>query len=283
MSGLLSCIFCLGLMLSFQAGAQPTQQDSLTVTSMPKFYRKRSSPVVNVGLIYYGDYYQDEDLARVQELLEERFHLATDKSLSIKTKFRKILPFKNQLENFPDYRQEYVTDPVRLQRLWYYDNVGMAVVNEVYQQTRGDLGEIDFLLVVTGAQFDSLGFASGRIAVTENPMEIAWGLEDGGRVEYVSDAEVVDELIHEMGHTMALGHASDQCFGQGVGYEESQACCKQSAAKDDVMSYCRRRNLVNEKVFYGFKECNLRNIKEKIIPAMLSGGEWAVKDLEECR
>lgn len=278
MSRWLSCLLSLSIMLSLQAEAQ----DSLAITSTPKLYRKRSTPEVNVALIYYGDYYKDEDLARVQDLLEERFHLATDKSLSINTKFRKILPFKNQLEDFPDYRQDYVTDPERLQRLWYYDNVGMAVVNEVYQQTRGDLESIDFLLVVTGAQFDSLGFASGRIAVTENPMEIAWGLADGGRVEYVSDAQVVDELIHEMGHTMYLGHASDQCFGTGVSYEESQACCKKSAAKDDVMSYCRRRNLVDEKVFYGFKECNLRNIKEKIIPSMLSGGEWAIKDLEVC-
>ena len=51
-------------------------------------------------------------------------------------------------------------------------------------------------------------------------MEIAWGLEDGGRVEFVSDAKVVDELIHEVGHALFLDHTSNQCQKPGMSYAE---------------------------------------------------------------
>jgi hypothetical protein len=254
----------------------------LSQTSMPKTYLKRSSPVLNAALIYYGDYYTEKDLERVEKLYKERFYLATDKAISINIAWKKILPFKNLLINFPEYRQDYVTDPVRLQRLWYYDNVGMAVVNEVYNQVNSKLKELDALIVITGAQFDGLGFASGRVAVTENPMEIAWGLEDGGRVEIQTDAKVVDELIHETGHVIFIDHASNQCQKPGMSYQETLACCENSPAKNDVMSYCRKRESVNEVKFFGFEACNLRNIKNKVVPAMMSGGAWNIADREAC-
>jgi hypothetical protein len=264
------------------------KDDSLKQGMMPKFYKERSHPILNIALVYYGDYYSATDLARVQALLEERFFLSTDKSIKLNTAITAIMPFKNQLADFPEYRQEYVTDPVRLQRLWYYDNVGANIVNEVYEQVRhspilnNDLSNIDALIIITGAQFDALGFASGRVAVTENPMEIAWALPDGGSVDYVSDAKVVDELIHELGHVMFLDHAASQCFKPDLSDKESAACCEASPAKNDVMSYCRKRSKVDEEHFYKYEACNLRTIREKIIPAMLSGGKWNIENREKC-
>ncbi len=274
-------LFLMSLLLSVTL-AFAQKDDDLSQNSMPKFYAKRAKPILNAAFVYYGDFYSEEDLDRVEALLKERFYLATDKAISLNVVMKKVIPFKHQLSDFPDYRQDYVTDPERLQRLWYYDNVGMAVVNEVYQQVKGDLKSIDTLLVVTGAQFDALGFASGRVAVTENPMEIAWGLPDGGRVEIQSDAKVVDELIHEIGHVMFLDHASTQCQKPGMTYQETLACCATSPAKNDVMSYCRKRNEVDENKFFGFEECNLRNIKNKVVPAMLSGGKWNIENREKC-
>lgn len=254
--------------------------DSLTVNMSPRYYQKRSSPVLNIGMIYYGDYYTEEEFARVQELLEKRFELATNSLLKLNVIFSAILPFKQKIANFPDYKQDHVTDIERLQRLWYYDNMGMKVVSEIYNEAKShnlygkDFAKIDALAVVTGAQFDGLGFASGRIAITENPMEIAWGLEGGGRVELQSDAKVVDELIHELGHTLHIGHAADQCFKPGMSYQDTQACCEVSPNKNDVQSYCRKRAEVDENFFYGFEACNLKNIEEIVIPAMLSGSNW---------
>lgn len=254
----------------------------LSQTMMPKTYLKRTKPVLNAALVYYGDFYTEDDLSRVEELFKERFHLATDKALSINIAWKKVIPFKHQLIDYPEYRQDYVTDPERLQRLWYYDNVGEKILKEVWEQVSGDLKQLDSLIIITGAQFDALGFASGRVAVTENPMEVAWGLQGGGRVEIQSDAKVVDELIHETGHVMFLDHASTQCQKPGMTYQETLECCKTSPAKDDVMSYCRNRSAVDEEKFFGFGECNLRNIKNKVVPAMLSGGAWNIADREKC-
>lgn len=265
-----------------------SQISDLSVTMMPKNYIKRSEAVLNVALVYYGDYYEMEDLNRVQELLEERFFIATGETLKMRTLAKAILPFKHKIENYPMYRQPYVTDVERLQRLWYYDNKGANVLKEVWDEVKAspkkevDLSKVDALLIVTGAQFDALGFASGRVAITENPMEIAWGLSDGGRVEYVTVARVVDELIHEVGHAMFLDHASNQCQKPGMTYQETQACCATSPAKDDVMSYCRNRAKVDDTFFYGFAACNRRTIKNKIIPALLTGGAWNIADREKC-
>lgn len=265
-----------------------TINNTLATSMMPKFYKKRSSPTLNIGLVYYGDFYNDEEFAKVQDLLEERFELATNHLLKLNVVFRAILPFKNQIKDFPDYTQKNITDIERLQRLWYYDNKNMSVVNEIYNEAKShnmygkDLSKLDAMAVVTGAQFNGLGFASGRIAVTENPMEIAWGLPDGGRVDIQSDAKVVDELIHELGHTLNLGHAADQCFGQGVTYDQVKACCALSENKNDVLSYCRDREAVDENHFYSFEACNLRNIEQKVIPAMLNGKEWALENKEKC-
>ena len=254
----------------------------LSQTMMPKTYIKRSKPILNVALVYYGDFYQDEDLDRVEKLYKERFFLATDKAVSINVAWKRIIPFKYQIIDFPEYRQNYVTDPERLQRLWYYDNVNAKVMKEVYDQLSSELKSLDALVIITGAQFDGLGFASGRVAVTENPMEIAWGLEDGGHVEIQTDARVVDELIHETGHVMFMDHASNQCQKPGMTYKETLECCATTPARNDVMSYCRERASVNETKFFGFQECNLRNIKNKVVPAMLSGGAWNIADREKC-
>lgn len=265
------------LMLSTFSFAQDLSQ-----TMMPKTYIKRSKPILNVALVYYGDYYTQIDLERVEKLYKERFFLATDSAISINVVWKRILPFKYQLIDYSDYRQPYVTDPERLQRLWYYDNVGAKVMKEVYDQLSYNLKNLDALVIITGAQFDGLGFASGRVAVTENPMEIAWGLTDGGHVEIQTDAKVVDELIHETGHTLFLDHASSQCQKPGMSYQETLKCCEESPAKNDVMSYCRARASVDETKFFGFEECNRRTIKNKIVPAMLSGGAWNIADREKC-
>lgn len=271
-------LFAICLFLtSFFALAQDLSQ-----SIQPPKYTKRSSPVLRGMFVYYGDYYTEEDLTRIQALLEKRFYVATNEMVKLETLKKKVLPFKYQIADYPDYRQNNVTDIERLQRLWYYDNVGPRVVKEIYDQVQMDLKDIDVLLVVTGAQFDGLGFSYGRVAITENPMEVAWGLPSGGRVDYRSDAKVVDELIHELGHSMFLDHASTQCQKPNLSYEQKKECCEKSPAQNDVMSYCRSRSKVDDDFFFKFEECNLKIIKEKVIPAMLKGRNWNIANRPKC-
>lgn len=249
---------------------------SLLDTFTPRVYKKRDEAFINIALVYYGEnYYSLGELDQIGELLKKRFYEATGKLLSINIKEKLILPFRTQIQDQPEYELPNVIDPVRLQRIWYYDNVGMKVAKKVFEEitkyNKKALEEIDFVAVVTGAQFDGLGFHSGAFAVTENPMEVAWGGSHGGRVDHLSDEKVVDELIHELGHSIGLDHASKACMGEGISYQDMQACCEKSPNAQDVMSYCRKRTKVDEKFFYGFKECNLKTIKEMIIPKLLNG------------
>lgn len=255
----------------------------------PQTYTPRTSPVLNVALLDYGQEQNPTQLAEIKKLLEERFYLATAKMIRLNISVVKSIPYKFQLKNYPDYTNGNITDPQRLQRLWYYDFINGNILSEVYDvfvksESASVVSQIDAIATITGAQFDGLGFAYGRVAVTESPREIAWGLADGGRTEYISKGQIVDELIHEIGHAIFLDHAVTQCQDPALSYKQQIACCEASSNKNDVMSYCRNRAAVNDTdVFFGFEACNLRNIKNKIVPAMLKGLAWNVPNREKCK
>lgn len=253
---------------------------------IPKCYHKRDSAIFKVALVSYGSNLNITDLRRIEDLLKERFSKATNQLVELDIIVRKVMKLKHDLPQ--DYTFGNITDPERLHRIWYYDNVGAKIMNEVYEQfknvTREEkLDELDAILTITGAQFDGLGFASGRVSVTESPREIAWALPNGGRVEYPTDYEIVDELIHELGHNMFLGHVSSQCQKPGLTLEEKRICCENSPGKNDVMSYCRGRAIVDENKMYGFEACNLSMIEELIVPAMIGGKQWNVAGRKSCK
>lgn len=255
----------------------------------PPTYIARANPVLNVALLDYGQEQTPIQMAEIKALLEKRFYLATNKMIRLNISLVKSLPYKYQLKNYPNYTNGIITDPARLQRLWYYDFVNGKILTEVYDvfkksESRAVVSRLDVIATVTGAQFDGLGFAYGRVGVTESPREIAWGLPDGGRTEMISKGQIVDELIHEIGHAIFLDHAVSQCQDPALSYNQQIACCEASPNKNDVMSYCRDRGAVNDTdKFFGFEACNLRNIKNKIVPAMLKGLAWNVPDREKCK
>ncbi len=259
---------------------------SLKNNMMPKCYHKRSKAELNISLLYYGDYWKLVDLERIEPLLKERFLRATGNRIKLNVLVKKVLSFKQKAP--ANYKYNNITDKDRLQRIWYYDNVGAGVMKEVYEEYKKVesaeiLDKLDAILAITGAQFDGLGFASGRVSVTEQPREIAWGLEDGGHVEYVTDYKIVDELIHELGHNMFLGHTSTQCQKPGMTFQEKEICCEESPSKNDVLSYCRNRNNVDIDFMHGFEICNQDMIQNKVIPAMLKGGQWNISNRTSCR
>ncbi len=282
MKQLLIFLLCL---CSFDLWA--TRSESLADGMRPSLYRRRQQPVLDVALVYYGNFWHEQDLQRIIPLLKNRFEISTNGLVRLNILHTAVLPYKHQIADYPDYRSGDITDPERLQRLWYYDNMGPRVLVEAYEEFKRPLGEfykdLDALLVISGAQFDALGFASGRVAITEQPREIAWGLPGGGRTDIVTDENLVDELIHELGHVMFLGHASSQCQAPGLTLEERRACCEVSPARADVMSYCRDRSLVDEEIFYKFEACNLNMIENLIVPAMLNGRQWNVSGRVSCR
>lgn len=270
---------------------------ALTVTAKPtcslgdgmaaSCYSARKSPVLNIALVHYGEYMELEDLKRVGSLLAKRFSLATQGNLVLDIKSYQIIPLKNKLPIDTDYEYNGITDINRLRRIWYYENVGAKVIKESFQMfkdrvTPADLKSLDALLVVTEAQFDALGFASGRVGITENPMEVAWAIPSQGRIDYPDDYKIVDELIHEIGHIMFLGHTSTQCFKPNMTVEQKRICCSKSPSKNDVLSYCRQRRNVSESFYHKFEACNLRMIKNKIIPALLRGKSSKIQGRERC-
>lgn len=273
------------LLVPFLHAAPITLADKID----PPNYIARANPVLNVALLDYGQEQTPAQMAEIKDLLEKRFYQATNNMIRLNISLVKSMPYKYQIKNYPDYTNGIITDAARLQRLWYYDFVGGKILTEVYDvfvksENRAVVSRLDVIATVTGAQFDGLGFAYGRVGVTESPREIAWGLPDGGRTEMISKGQIVDELIHEIGHAIFLDHAVSQCQDPALSYKQQQACCDASPNKNDVMSYCRDRASVNDTdKFFGFEACNLRNIKNKIIPAMLKGLAWNVPDREKCK
>ncbi len=259
---------------------------SLYDSIIPQCYNKRDQSELKVALLYYGDYMTLSDLNRIEPILKDRFYRATGNQISLDIISKKILNFKHALPE--NYRFNEITDKKRLHRIWYSENVGTQIMNEVYEEykkyeSKATIDKLDAVAAITGAQFEGLGFASGRVSVTEYPREIAWNADDGGRVDYISDYEIVDELIHELGHNLYLGHTSEQCQKRGMTYEEKIKCCEQSENRDDVLSYCRQRSDVNESFMHGFESCNRQMIETSIVPALLSGGKWQFPNRLKCQ
>ncbi len=277
----------LFLSVLFMTFTTMAKSNSLADGMKPKRYMKRSKPILNVALVYYGSEWSLDDIKRIAPLLKERYDKSTNGLVKLNISQMGALPYKHDISLYPDYQYNNITDKERLQRMWYYDNVGGKIINEVYEEVeKSQIGQhykkLDALLVISGAQYEALGFANGRVAITEQPREIAWGLPDGGRTEIVSDQNLVDELIHELGHIMFLGHTSTKCMKPELSLSERQECCDQSPNKNDVMSYCRDRRAVDTNFFYGFEACNLEMLEKLVVPAMLKGKKWNVSGRLKC-
>lgn len=271
-----------------KTAAKPEKSKSCSIydSMIPYCYNKRNDNVLKIALLYYGDHMKASDLDRIEPILIDRFSKSTNGLVEIEVISKKVMPFRTKMPE--DFTYNGITDKKRLQRIWYYDNVGARIMQEVYEEykkveSKELMDKLDAVVAITGGQFDGLGFASGRVSVTEYPREIAWAAEDGGRVEYVSDFQIVDELLHELGHNMFLDHTSNQCQKSGLSFKEQQECCEMSDSKNDVMSYCRKRANVDENFMHGFESCNLDMIENKVIPAMLSGGQWNIAGRTSCK
>lgn len=257
---------------------------SLSKSSKPMCYHQRDLPILKIALLHYGNTMTIEDLDRVSLILKDRYSKATDGAITLEIEHMEVLDFKHKMP--VDYKFNKITDKDRLQRIWYGETIGGKVTEEIYELYKERFPEkiksLDAILTITGAQFNGLGLANGRISVTEYPQEIAWALENGGRTEYPSDYKLVDELIHELGHNMFLGHTSPQCFNPNLSLSERKKCCDESASRNDVLSYCRDRKKVDENFMYGFEACTLDMIKNKVVPAMLKGKRWNIKNRSRC-
>lgn len=273
------------IVLCFLSYSTQAEDCSILNTQKPQCYYPRKKTQLNIALIHYGSFINQTRLKTIGQILKNRFLLATNYIVSVNIIDYKILPLKQKLPK--DYEFNNIKDKKRLHRIWYYDFMNTKVIQESYQEYKNNsstklLSKLDALLVISEAQFDGLGFAIGRIGITENPMEIAWGATDGGKTEDRSDYQIVDELIHELGHIMFLGHTSSQCFKPGMTYREMMACCEKSPSKNDVLSYCRQRKKVNEVYFHRFESCNLNMIERLIAPAIRDGGTWNVPGRSVC-
>lgn len=269
-------------MLPVYAGINLSKSCSLKDGISSDCYFRRDEAKLRVSIIYYGsNYWSESDLVRFGEVFQDKFKTATSGELEIEIVSSKVMPFVHKMPH--NYVYNNISDLDRLHRIWYWENFGTGIGMEVHKIYRNsvskeELENIDLLLVVTGAQSNGNGFAAGRIVVVEQPREVAWGAQGGGRSENLSDEELSDIMIHEVGHAIGIGHAAEHCTETNLSVNDRLACCAQAPSGNDVMSYCRNRRAPNV-----FESCTLNIIKTKIKPRILNGGKRRILEEIHCK
>ena len=226
-------------------------------------------------------------LAELIPILTDRFSQALSGEILIDIQYSVVIPLKHQLTKESNYSYNNIKDLKRLNRIWYYENLGTGVGQEIFAElsrvTEAEiLNNLDIAFVVTEAQYEGLGFSAASVAVTEFPREIAWGAPDQGRTDYPSLYSIADTLIHEVGHSMSLAHSATQCSSQDLTPEIAMNCCNISPSKHDIMSYCRDRGQVDEHFLFKFEPCTLKILTEIVKPRILEGGSRRINEVILC-
>lgn len=247
--------------------------------------RGRQDPIMKILLVGYGSYISEEDITTYKSQIEDRFNKAVHGKIKLEiistavlrlpAENSRVMPH-NKLHNYEEIQKKFPwTDPASWKRLWYYYNMEQCeIAEEVFETIKNShyasmLLEADATVVLGEPQFEGIAVNCGRISLLELPVEIAWGQEDTYKIEHSSVWHLADEIIHELGHFMGLGHASSQCMKGTLDYR----CCIESINKDDVMSYCRKRTQISADYWGEFKECHLQLLEQEFIPRLLEGGE----------
>jgi hypothetical protein len=258
-------------------------------SSRPGCFEERRDPVVRAIMVHYGSAVGVADLRRVGALLVRRFKESTAGALELEIAEHRVIPLRPRARDLDEIAARIPgppekKDPARLVRLWYYYHSPASIADEVREEMAKAPGlkkvmkRVDAVLVMAEPQFEGLGYADGAYAITEQPVEIAWAGEGGGFTRFESDARVVDELLHELGHVLGLDHAAKQCNAAEV---EGRKCCELSPGGQDVMSYCRVRSSVTESFYYGFTACT-RDFLAGATRAALLGGGRRVRQAAAC-
>ena|GEM_PF-2910497 len=265
------------------ARVNPLQCD-LAVTDAPDCFYPHTTPTVRVFFMQYGTYSTVEDLKRVGALLAKRFAESTDNALQIEFVDYAVVPLAQYPRDLSALRAAIKgdaeqTSDERLTRIWYYYNKAYngddSIVQEIQQQVKKagynpELSKADAILVLSETQFEGLGYASGGFGIVEQPTEIAWAA-NGGSTQKYTDAQLADELLHELGHVLGLDHAAKECLNLPSARATLQ-CCQNSPGGQDVMSYCRDRSKVNDTFYYTYTQCTRDYLKTVTAPALLNGG-----------
>jgi hypothetical protein len=273
MKKLLVGLLALGSISSFANDSKC----SISESQSPDCYFKRDKAELNVGLIYYGNYWQQSDLERIGPKLKDKFYRATGGNLSLNIIAKRVIQYKGDSDTIQDLRKK---------RISYNSLRPSEVINEVYEEIKKSINHstqkrIDALLVVTGAQFEGLSLAKGRISLTEQPIEAGWLLPSGGKTIVASDEQIIEGLIFGAGLNINLVKASAQCTEGSL--EERRECCEDSNNKSDVLSFCKRFDESNvPSINNNFGDCNQGNIEKLIVPRILKGKKWKVNNKRVC-
>ncbi len=206
--------------------------------------------VVDIFITYYGEYFTDGEIENKIESMNSMFESKIDGLANIKTTFGGSLEFIEDAEH--DYQstaEEFNLPMDKAKRVWFYYNE--EKLDEDLEYVKAQSGYIenqyDLTLFLTDANFQGKGgmeYYPERM-ILELVSDNAWTTQNN--IENpLTNEELSDVFIHEMGHYMGLDHSC------------SLTPCSECAYPDDIMSYCRETgNPINS-----FSSCNKNYLQD---------------------
>lgn len=173
-----------------------------------------------VILFSYGLNSQEHRFEELSSGIEEEFYEATEGAVELNVAGTTHFDLENH--DFADIKQKYsymedFEHEKDVPRIWYYHNPDVLESEISRRADRVSSKETDVAVAVTDLQFEGNGLYLGTdwdsgnkhgLAIVPSILLGGFVNEDYNRI-IMSDKEVVEETIHELGHYYRTGHRED--------------------------------------------------------------------------
>lgn len=215
--------------------------------------KEKVPPIINAFLVYWGDFYGNDEVEDKINYFEEYFNKKTGGNVILKIDYggNFALPEEDAVHDYSSIAKQFNLELEDAKNIWYYYHPSLVNndIENVLKKSNYNNQVYDLAIIFTDINFQYAGQIYKYYPFLILKSSLYKNYETSSlKKEIISDAVLSDTSAHELGHFMGLTHAC------------SMVPCSDCAYPNDIMSYCREKGSVNNEFF----SCSISNIQSYI-------------------